>query len=106
MLFEAYCVFGYRDFYKKLFCIMMEVNKTMYGNNECVTDKLLEIFLLSSAGIRNYMNWQVVAPDPVFPQLYQTIINKQEFIIHNIVTQPIQYSLSTMPTMSTNSSCG
>jgi hypothetical protein len=33
MLFEAYCLFGYRGFYKNLLCILMEVNKTMYGNN-------------------------------------------------------------------------
>jgi hypothetical protein len=79
----------------------MEVNKTMYGNNECVPDKLLENFLLSSPGIRNHMNGRVVAPDPVFPQSYRTIINKQEFIIHNSETQPVQYSPSTMPTMST-----
>jgi hypothetical protein len=47
------------------------------------------------------MNLQVGAPDPVFPQSYQTIFNKQEFIIHNSVTQLVQYSLSTLPTMST-----
>ncbi len=47
------------------------------------------------------MNRQVVAPDPVFPQSYRTILNKQEFFIHNSVTRPIQYSLYTLPTMST-----
>ncbi len=47
------------------------------------------------------MNWQVVAPDPVFPQSYQTILNKQEFIIHNSVTRLVQYFLYTLPTMST-----
>ncbi len=101
MLFEAYCVFSYWEFYKKMLCILMEVNKTMYGNNECVPGKLLDIFLLSSSGIRNHMNQQVRAPDPVFPQSYQTILNKQEFIIHNSVTQPVQYCLYTMLTMST-----
>jgi hypothetical protein len=70
MLFEAYCVLGYREFYKKMLCILMEVNKTMYGNNECIPDILLYIFLLSSPGIINQMNWQVVAPDPVLPQSY------------------------------------
>ncbi len=64
----------------------MEVNKNIHGNIEDVPDKLLDIFLLSSLGIRNHMNWQVGAPDPVFPQSYRTIINKQEFIIHNSVT--------------------
>jgi hypothetical protein len=101
MLFEANRVFGYREFYKNLLCILMEVNKTMNGNNEGVPDKLMVIFLLSSSGIRNHMHRQVGAPDPVFPQSYRTIINNQEFIIHNSVTQPVQYYLSTMPTMST-----
>ncbi len=41
------------------------------------------------------MNRQVVAPDPVFPQSYWTILNNQEFIIHNSVIQPVQYSLYT-----------
>jgi hypothetical protein len=79
----------------------MVVNKTIYGNNEDVPDKLLDIFLLSSSGIRNHMYWQVGAPDLVFPQSYQTILNKQESINHNSVTQLVQYSLFTMPTMST-----
>jgi hypothetical protein len=70
MLFEGFCIFGYREFYKKLLSILMEVNKTIYGNNEDVPDKLLDIFLLSSSGIRNHMNLQVGAPDPVFPQSY------------------------------------
>jgi hypothetical protein len=47
------------------------------------------------------MNQQVVAPDPVFPQSYRTILNNQEFIIHNSVTRLVQYSLYTLPTMST-----
>jgi hypothetical protein len=102
MLFEGFCIFGYREFYKTFLCILMEVNKTIYGNNGDVPEKLLDIFLLSCPGIRNHMNRRVVAPDPVFSHSYQTIINKQEFIIHNSVTQPVEeYSLSTLPTMST-----
>jgi hypothetical protein len=101
MLFEGFCIFGYREFYKKMLCILMEVNKTMYGNNEDIPDTILDIFILSSPGIRNHMNLRVVAPDPVFPQSYQTILNEQELIIHNSVTRPVKYSLFTMPTMST-----
>ena len=101
VLFEGFCIFGYREFYKNLLCILMVVNKTIYGNNGDVPDKLLNMFLSSSPGIRNHMNRQVVAPDPVGPQSNWTILNKQEFIIHNSVTQPVQYSLYTLPTMST-----
>jgi hypothetical protein len=70
MLLEGYCIFGYREFYKNLLCILMEVNKTIYETNEDITDKLLDIFRLSSSGIKNHMNQQVGAPDPVFPQSY------------------------------------
>jgi hypothetical protein len=66
VLFEGFRIFGYREFYKKLLCILMVVNKTIYGNNGDVPDILLNMFLLSSPGIRNHMNWQeVVAPYPV-----------------------------------------
>jgi hypothetical protein len=67
VLFESFCIFGYREAYKNLLCILMVVNKTIHGNNGYVPDKLLDIFLLSCQGIRNHMNCQVVAPDPVFP---------------------------------------
>ncbi len=29
ILFEGFCIFGYREFYKNLLCILMEVNKTI-----------------------------------------------------------------------------
>jgi hypothetical protein len=70
VLFEGFCIFDYREFYKKLLCILMVVNKTIYGNNGDVPDILLNMFLSSSPGIRNHMNRRVVAPDPVFPQSY------------------------------------
>jgi hypothetical protein len=101
VLFEGFCIFGYREAYKTLLCILMVVNKTIHGNNGDVPDILLNMFLSSSPGIRNHMNWRVVAFDPEFPQSSRTILNKQEFIIHNSVTQLFHYSLSTLPTMST-----
>jgi hypothetical protein len=34
ILLEAYCIFGFWEFFKNFLCILMEVNKTMYGNND------------------------------------------------------------------------
>ncbi len=70
VLFEGFCIFGYREFYKNLHCILMVVNKTIYEDNGDIPDILLNMFLLSSPEIRNHMNWRVVAPDPMFPQSY------------------------------------
>jgi hypothetical protein len=83
LLLEGFCIFSYREFYKNLLCILMVVNKTIYRNNGDVPDILLNMFLLSSPGIRNHMNQQVVAPDPVFPQSYQTILNNQDLTNRN-----------------------
>ncbi len=57
LLFEGFCIFGYKEFYKNLLCILMVVNKTIYQNNGDVPDILLNMFLSSSPGIRNHMNW-------------------------------------------------
>jgi hypothetical protein len=38
-LFEGFFIFGFREFIKNLFCILMEVNKAMYGNNEDASKK-------------------------------------------------------------------
>ncbi len=75
------------------------MNKTVYENNGDVPDIFLNMFLSSSPEIKNHMNRQLGAPDPEFPQSYQTILNNQEFIIHNSVTRPVQYSLYKLPTM-------
>ncbi len=56
VLFKGFCIFGYREAYKNLLCILMVVNKTIYRNNNDVPDKLLNMFLSSSPGIRNHMN--------------------------------------------------
>jgi hypothetical protein len=45
MLFEGFCILGYTEFYKNLLCILMEVNKTIYGNDEDVPDKLFDTIL-------------------------------------------------------------
>jgi hypothetical protein len=40
MLIEGCCIFGFWEFYKKLLCNLVEVHKTMYGNNEDVQTNL------------------------------------------------------------------
>ena len=42
MLFEGFCIFGFWEFFKNFFCILMEVNKTMYGNNEDVPKRFFD----------------------------------------------------------------
>jgi hypothetical protein len=41
MIFEGFCIFGFWEFFKNFVCILMEVNKTIYGNNEDVPNMFL-----------------------------------------------------------------
>jgi hypothetical protein len=65
MLFEGFCIFGFQEFFKNFFCILMEVNKTMYGNNEdvpksCLTNLYPESHL---CGVTVAVVWNVLAAD-------------------------------------------
>jgi hypothetical protein len=45
MLFEGFCIFGFWEFFKNFFCILMEVNKAMYGNNEDIPKKFFDKYV-------------------------------------------------------------
>jgi hypothetical protein len=65
MLFEGYCIFGFWEFYKNLLCILVEVHKTMYGNNEDVPEKRLDIVYtdLRVCGVAFVVVWNVLVAD-------------------------------------------
>ncbi len=42
MMFEGFCIFSLQEFFKNFFWMLMEVNKTMYGNNEYVPKKYFD----------------------------------------------------------------
>jgi hypothetical protein len=65
MLFEAYCIFGFQEFFKNLFCIFMEVNKTMYGSNEDVPNFFLDNLYPESCicDVAFAVVWNVLAAD-------------------------------------------
>jgi hypothetical protein len=65
MLFEGYCIFSFQEFYKKMLCILVEVNKTMYLNYEYVPKKPLEKFytVLHICDISFAAVWNVLAAD-------------------------------------------
>ncbi len=65
MMFEGFCTFGFREFFKNFFCILMEVNKTMYGNNKDVPKKFFDN-LYPESHLRDVtfaVVWNVLAAD-------------------------------------------
>jgi hypothetical protein len=42
MLFKGFCIFGFQELLKNFFCVLMELNKTVYGNNEDVPNRFFD----------------------------------------------------------------
>ncbi len=65
MLFEGFCIFGFWEFFKNFFCILMEVNMTMYGNNEDVTKTISDNLYPESllCDVTFAVVWNVLAAD-------------------------------------------
>jgi hypothetical protein len=55
MLFEAYCIFDFWEFFKNLFCILMELNNTMYASNEDASKNIWTIRIQNHA----YVMWHL-----------------------------------------------
>ncbi len=55
MLFEGFCIFGFWEFFKYFFCILMEVNKTMNGNNEDVPKRFLTICIQNHTYVMSHL---------------------------------------------------
>ena len=65
MMFEGFCIFGFQEFFKNFFCILMEVNKTMYGNNEDVPNKFFDNLYPESdlLDVTFAVVWNILAAD-------------------------------------------
>ncbi len=42
MMFEGFCIFSFWESFKNFFYMLMEVNKTMFGSNKDVPNKLFD----------------------------------------------------------------
>ncbi len=65
MLFEGFCIVGFWEFFKNFFCILMEVNKSMYGKNEDVPNKFFDnLYPESDLGDVTFaVVWNILAAD-------------------------------------------
>jgi hypothetical protein len=43
-LLEAFCIFGYREFYKNLLCILVFTHQRVYGKESLVPTQILKMF--------------------------------------------------------------
>jgi hypothetical protein len=123
--FESLCVFGYREYYKNLLCILVEfyyrisgkkttipgpmmeifdlfnqplINRmTRRGKIDPVPKLMMEIFGLFNPQLVNHMIRQSKFKKQVLPHSYRLVTNRSELIVSYTDTHPVQFDLCTLP---------
>jgi hypothetical protein len=67
---EALCLFGYREYYKNLLCILVEMNETFCGMKTPVPKTSMDIFNLSHQVVFGRMLRRRNFKEPEFHQSY------------------------------------
>jgi hypothetical protein len=100
-LYESWCVFAYREFYKILLAILDELSfKDIWRKDKYPKQILQRLWLHNDERIHAYL--MKVSnnnnSDPGFS--YVAVMNSQTYIIPSGITRPHQFSLGNIPTMS------
>ena len=73
---ESLHVFGYREYYKNLLCILVEFYSCVYGKATPVPKLMMEIFDLFYPALINHMMRQGKFKKQEFPHLYKLVMNR------------------------------
>jgi hypothetical protein len=100
-LYESWCLFAYREFYKNLIAILDAVSLRTFGEKTNIQNRFCKLFdLHDDEKIREYLMKFSNNTHSDFGLSYKTVMNNQSFTICSGITQPRQFSLGNIPTMS------
>ena len=98
---ESLCVFGYREFYKNLLCILVELHNQIYRKYTPIPKGMMAMFGVSNASLVAHMSRRGKFETTKFSQAYRMVINNSHIIVGNSVTRPVQFALGALPTEAT-----
>ncbi len=100
-LYESWCLFAYREFYKNLLVILDEVSLRTFGEKQISRTDFCKLFNLhDDEKIHAYLMKLSNKTHSDFELSYETVMNNHSYTIHSGTTQPCQFSLGNIQTMS------
>jgi hypothetical protein len=100
-LYESWCLFAYREFYKNLLVILDEVKLRTFGEKKRIPSRFCKLFdLHDDEKIHAYLMKLSNNTHSNFGLSYQTVMNNQSYTIQSEITRPCQFSLGNIHTMS------
>ncbi len=99
-LFELWCLFAYREFYKNPLAILGELSLGIYGNKINIPNRFCKDFgLHSDERIHAYLMMLSNNNNSDHGFSYRAVMNSQRYIIRSGITQPRQFLLGNIATM-------
>ncbi len=95
-LYESWCLFAYRDFYKNLLVILNEVSLRTFGEKTSIPNTFCKLFdLHDDEKIHAYLMKLSHNTHSDFRLSYKTVMNNQSYTIRSEITRPRQFHLET-----------
>jgi len=98
---ESLCVFGYREFYNNLLCILVEIHYQIYRKYTPVSKDMMEMFGVSNSPLVAHMIRRGKFKKSKFSQANRMDNNSSHIIVGNSVTHPVRFALRALPTGAT-----
>jgi hypothetical protein len=100
-LYELWCLFAYREFYKNLLVILDEISLCTFGQKTSIPNRFCALFdLHDDENMYAYLMKLSNNIHSDFGLSYKTVMNNQSYTMCSGITQPRQFSLGNIPTMS------
>jgi hypothetical protein len=100
-LYESWCLVAYREFYKNLLVILDEVSLRTFGEKTSIPNRFCKYFdLHNDEKIHAYLMKLSNNTHSDSGLSYQAVMNNQSYTIRSGITQPCQFSLGNIGTMS------
>jgi hypothetical protein len=89
-LLEAFCIFGYQEFYKNLLCILVFMHQRNYGKESLVPTQILKMFKwLDNELVIDHLKWHFKPTRPL--SFYHLDSINDDMTVHCTKICPIQF---------------
>ncbi len=97
---EAFWIFGYREFYKNLLCILVFTHQRVYGKESLVPTQILKMFKrLDNEVVIDHLKWHFKLTRPL--SFYHLYLINDDMTVHCTKLRPIQLKFGEVNDMLT-----
>ncbi len=100
-MLKSWCLFSYREFYRKILVVLGEVSERIYGSKTDIPNQLLEIFDLDNENIHAEMKRWKSSDISGHGYSYSALVADKKITVQPESSRPKQFKLEKLVSMTT-----